>query len=113
MVLRRIPGVKHYRADPAGLREVGRSGQVASAALDAARGVAARAERLGAGRYTAEPAGVRAGWDNEYRAGAVVRESEPSLRDRKGRVLLLAASGAVYGPAPNPHVPSGSGSRSF
>lgn len=105
MGLQRVPGVRHYRANPAGLREVGRWSSLGAAALDVARSVAAVAEQLGHGTYEAAAAGVRAGYDNEYRAGAVVREKQPSLRDRKGRVLLTAASGPVHGPQPRPNVP--------
>lgn len=89
--LRRIPGSKHYQADPGGLRAVGASSAVGREALRLAQAVASQAGSTGQGSYEAVPAPVRGGWDNEERAGAIVRESTVSLRDRKGRVLLGAA----------------------
>lgn len=90
MALHRVPGSKHYRADSSGLASVALSGQVQSMATAAAQRIATQAARTGEGEYVGEPATVRGGWQNEPRAGAVVREVKPSARDRKGRVLLTA-----------------------
>ncbi|MDO4240628.1 hypothetical protein [Micrococcus sp.] len=111
MALHRVPGSKHYRADSSGLASVALSGQVQSMAVTAAQRVAVQATTDGDQQYTAEPATVRGGWQNEPRAGAVVREdpwtlrsgrvlNTPMITDRKGRVLITALDAVTRTPSP-------------
>lgn len=98
MALKRIPGIKSYRADDAGLRELATSAAVGDATLAAAQRLAGNAQAVGRGDYEAAPATVLAGWANERRAGAVVRESRKDWRDTRDAILLrVAESMAVRG----------------
>ncbi|WP_207595798.1 hypothetical protein [Arthrobacter sp. D5-1] len=67
--------------------------------LDAAKRLAGNAEAVGRGTYEAAPATVTAGWKNERRAGAVVREVDPDYRDARDSILLrvMASMRAVPG----------------
>lgn len=91
MGLHKIPGVKIYLADDRGLKDLGTSAAVAKATLEAAQRLAGNAQAVGDGTYEAAPATVTAGWANERRAGAVVRESSPHWRDSRDAVLLRVA----------------------
>jgi len=98
MALKRIPGIKSYRADDAGLRELATSSAVGDATLAAAQRLAGNAQAVGRGDYEAASATVTAGWANERRAGAVVRESRKDWRDTRDAILLrVAESMAVRG----------------
>ena len=98
MALQRVPGVRGYMADSAGLADLGRSSGMAKASLDAAKRLAGNAEAVGDGTYEAANQTVTAGWANEKRAGAVVRETEPHWRDSRDAVLVrVAASMRVRG----------------
>lgn len=87
MALHKVPGSKSYMADDAGFREILATPKAGAVALSAARGLADAA----GSNYTAEAATVTAGWGNESRAGAVVREVTPSASDARNRALLKAA----------------------
>ncbi|MBT8162797.1 MULTISPECIES: hypothetical protein [Arthrobacter] len=87
MGLQRVPGSRSYRADDAGLRDFGTSAKVGEATLAAAKRLAGNAEAVGSGTYEAAPATVTAGWGNETRAGAVVREKSPSYKDARDSIL--------------------------
>lgn len=91
MALYKIPGSKSYQGDDAGLRELGSSSAVGDATLAAARRLAGNAQAVGRGEYEAAPTTVVAGWQNEHRAGAVVRESRPDWKDTRDAILLRVA----------------------
>lgn len=91
MGLHKIRGVKNYLADDGGLRDLGTSKAVGDATLAAAQRLAGNAAAVGRGTYEAAPATVTAGWANERRAGAVVRESRPDWRDTRDAILLRVA----------------------
>jgi hypothetical protein len=78
-------------ADDAGLRELGTSAAVGAATLAAAQRLAGNAQAVGKGDYTAQSTTVLAGWANERRAGAVVRESRRDWRDTRDAILLRVA----------------------
>lgn len=80
-----------YEALPLGLRKLGNSPGVAKAVLDVAVRMAGNAEAVGDSTYEAAPAKVTAGWDNEERAGAVVREVERDWEDSRDAILLRVA----------------------
>lgn len=84
---------RHYRPDSAGLRELGRSAEVSSLCLDAAQRGAAWANQADpAGTYVATRAAVPAGWDNQYRSGARVEQTEFSRVGPRDRVLVRAVN---------------------
>jgi len=91
MALHKIRGVKSYMADDAGLKGLGTSSAVGEATLAAARRLAGNAQAVGRGEYEASPTTVTAGWANERRAGAVVRESRPHWKDTRDAILLRVA----------------------
>jgi len=98
MALRKVPGSRSYKADDSGLREIGTSSAVGDATLAAAQRLAGNSQAVGRGEYSAAPSTVVAGWANERRAGAVVRESRPEWRDTRDAILLrVAASMKVRG----------------
>lgn len=79
---------KSYKSIDAGLKAVGQFSSLGQVSLMAARELAAEANRSDPdGKYVAEPKIVIAGWANERRAGAAVRESTPSWRGRRDRTL--------------------------
>ena len=80
-----------YEALPLGLKQLGQSPGMSKAAMEVAQRLAGNANAVGDSTYEAAPATVTAGWANEKRAGAVVRESEPHWRDWRDRVLLRVA----------------------
>jgi hypothetical protein len=86
-------------ADDAGLRDIATSSAVGEATLAAAQRLAGNAQAVGRGEYEAAPTTVTAGWANERRAGAVVRESRKDWRDTRDAILLrVAESMAVARP---------------
>lgn len=95
--LKRVPGVKRYRALDQGIRALGQSSTVQEASMTAALRIAARATATGEDAYRATPRVVRAGWQHEQRAGAAVSASgaeEPHVKDAENRVLKSAVDGA-------------------
>lgn len=83
---------KAYTPIDAGLKELGRSPAVGRAAVAAAQQLAAEANKSDpSGKYEAVPKTVIAGWNNEQRAGAAVRETELSWRGRRERTLARVA----------------------
>lgn len=82
-----------YKPLVAGLAEVGRSAGMSAACVAAAQNVASAANQAGTGSYVASPMPVRAGWNNELRAGAVVREVSQSFVDAQNAVLVRVTAG--------------------
>jgi len=91
MPLRKLRGIRSYMADDSGLRELATSAAVGEATLAAAQRLAGNAQAVGRGDYEAAPATVVAGWANERRAGAVVRESRKDWRDTRDAILFRVA----------------------
>lgn len=87
MALRSVRGSRSYKADDSGLKELGTVQAVGDATLAAAKRLAGNAEAVGRGTYEAKPATVTAGWDNELRAGAVVRETSHDYKDARDSIL--------------------------
>lgn len=83
---------KAYTSISAGLTAVGQSPAMGQACLSAASALAAAASASDpSGKYEAAPKTVIAGWTNERRAGAVVREGAVSWRGRRERTLARVA----------------------
>lgn len=83
---------RNYTPVDAGLRVIGQSAEMATATLSAARSLASAVSAADpSGRYEAASKTVVAGWANERRAGAVVREVAPSWRGRRERTLARVA----------------------
>ncbi|WP_336715337.1 hypothetical protein [Arthrobacter sp. USHLN218] len=80
-----------YEPLPLGLKQIGQSAGMAKASLEVARKLAGNAQAVGDADYEAANQTVTAGWANEKRAGAVVREKEPHWRDWRDAVLLRTA----------------------
>jgi len=78
---------KVYKADDSGLADLGTFSSVGDAALAAAQRLAGNAEAVGRGTYEAVRATVTAGWTNERRTGAIVRETAPDYRDSRDAIL--------------------------
>lgn len=91
MALRKVRGSRTYKADDDGLKELSRQSGVQEAVLEVARRLAGNAEAVGRGTYEAGPATVTAGWSNELRGGAVVRETVPEYKDARDSILLRVA----------------------
>lgn len=70
------------------LREIGQSTKMGTLALQIGQRISGNANAVGDSTYTAAPAKVTSGWDNEKRSGAVVREVEPHWRDWQDAVLV-------------------------
>jgi len=77
-----------YEPLSAGLRAVAKSPGMAQATLAVARRLAGNANAVGDSEYEAANQTVTAGWRNEKRQGAVVRETDPHWRDWRDSVLL-------------------------
>lgn len=88
MALRRVPGSRNYQADDDGLRQIGSSSAMSSEMVSVAQRIAGNAEAVGSGDYEARAATVTAGWQNERRSGAVVRESRQEWRDWRDAILV-------------------------
>lgn len=88
MKLQKIPGVKRYRALGIGIKQLGASAGVGAQTLEAARKISGGANAVGDATYSYASTPVRAGWNNELRAGAVARVQEPHWRDSRDAVLL-------------------------
>lgn len=91
MQLRKIPGVKSYRAAPEGVREALQSSGMSKVAESAAARIAGAANAVGDATYGSRPQQVRAGYDNEARAGASVYVVTPHWRDSRDEVLVRVA----------------------
>jgi hypothetical protein len=77
-----------YKPVPAGLREIGLSPAMSAAMVEVAQRIASKAQAEGSGDYEAAPTTVTAGWANERRAGAVVRETRKDWEDTRDMVLV-------------------------
>lgn len=81
-----------YEAVSAGLKQIALSPGMAQASLAVARKLAGNAQAVGDSKYEAANQTVTAGWANEKRQGAVVRETDPHWRDWRDSVLLRTAA---------------------
>lgn len=83
---------KRYKSVDAGVKALGASPQMGKVALQAAREIEAAANRSNPkGKYEASPKTVLAGWANDRRAGATVRETGPAWRGARERTLTRVA----------------------
>jgi len=80
--------VSKYEALDIGLKQIAQSPEIAAQTLAVAKRIAGNANAVGDSKYEAESLTVTAGWDNERRAGAVVRETDPHWKDWRDAVLL-------------------------
>ena len=78
----------NYTPKHDGLREIGSSSEMGAACLSVGERLAGNAQAVGEGDYKAERSIVTAGWRNECRAGAVVRESRQDWEDWRDAVLV-------------------------
>lgn len=77
-----------YTPDDYGLAKIATSPGMAKATLEVAQRMAGNANAVGDSTYEAAGMTVTAGWANEKRSGAVVRESEAHWRDSRDAILL-------------------------
>ena len=77
-----------YTPVEAGIREIAQSSAMGAATLGVAQQLAGNANAVGHSEYESEGQTVTAGWANDRRAGAVVRESVTDGRDWRDAVLL-------------------------
>lgn len=77
-----------YTPRDRGLSEIANSPAMSKAMVDIGKGMAGVAESAGDSKYTAEATTVRAGWNNETRQGARVKETERHWRDSRDAVLV-------------------------
>lgn len=84
--------MSRYEPRKEGIRDIAQSGEMRAAVLAVAEQMAGNANSVGDSKYEAESQMVTAGWANDRRAGAVVRESEPHWRDWRDSVLLRVAA---------------------
>ncbi|MBG6083240.1 hypothetical protein [Zhihengliuella flava] len=90
--MKRVPGSRHYRALPGGIKQLAADPKVAGRACnDAAMDLAGNANSVGDSTYASAPAIVTGGWANDRRAGAAVRETTKHWRDWRDGVLLRVA----------------------
>jgi hypothetical protein len=80
-----------YKPDFSGMREIGSSAEMGAACLEAAQRMAGNAQAVGSGDDVAERSTVTAGWRNERRAGAVVRETRHDWKDWRDAILVRVA----------------------
>lgn len=87
MGLRRLS--RNYWMDDSGFKQILNSSKMGAASLEEAQRIAGNTGAVGRGSYSAEPASVRAGFNNDQRAGAVVSASpDNDWRDTRDRVML-------------------------
>lgn len=80
-----------FKPSPSGFRELGQSAVVAAATYEAAARMAGNANAVGHATYGAVPRQVRAGRNNELRAGAAAVVVTPHWNDTRDRVLVRVA----------------------
>jgi len=85
--MKRVPGSKRYRALDAGLRSLGNYNAMGAETLAAAQRLAGNANAVGDSEYQASRATVKAGFNHESRAGAVVFERLPHPTDAEEQIL--------------------------
>lgn len=71
-----------------GLKKLAQSPEMAKVTLEVAQRMAGNANAVGDSTYEAANTTVTAGWKNEKRAGAVVREVEHDWEDSRDAILL-------------------------
>ncbi len=86
-----------YKPLSDGFRSLGMDAAVGAVTLAAAKSIAGNAQAVGRGTYEAVPAIVTAGWSNERRTGAIVRESSPDYRDSRDAILLRVIASMKVG----------------
>lgn len=91
MRLRKIPGVKSYRANTDGTQEMLQSSGLSRVMESEADRLAAVANDAGDATYSGRPQPVRGGYDNDSRAGASTYVVEPHWRDSRDEVLQRTA----------------------
>jgi hypothetical protein len=96
--MKRIPGVKRYRAIDQGLSQIGRSAAVGDVALSAAQRLAGNANAVGDGEYEAGKANVTAGFLRETRSGARAFERLPHPSDAEERILQRVTDASAIKP---------------
>lgn len=79
------------KLDPTAIRALLAGSEVSKASMEIAQRLAGNANAVGESTYEAAPATVTGGWRNERRAGAVVRETDPSWNDARDSILLRVA----------------------
>lgn len=77
-----------YEPLDVGLKKLAKSPEIAKATLEVAQRMAGNANAVGDSTYEAANTTVTAGWANEKRAGAVVREVEHDWEDSRDAILL-------------------------
>jgi hypothetical protein len=80
--------MSRYKPNDFGLKQLGQSDAVGKAVLDVAERMAGNANAVGDSTYEAASVPVSAGWANEKRSGAVVREVERDWEDSRDAILL-------------------------
>lgn len=80
-----------YKPNDYGLSKIAQGPGMAKASMEVAQRLAGNANAVGDSTYEAAPSTVTAGWANEKRSGAIVRESQPHWRDWRDRILLRVA----------------------
>lgn len=91
MGLAKVPGTGgKYRADPAGFADIARAQDLADVALTAAlRGAQVARNADPQGSYSAEQRSVRAGHNNELRAGAAVVQEKAGWGAIRKQVMAV------------------------
>jgi hypothetical protein len=80
--------VSKYEPLDIGLKKLAQSPEMAKVTLEVAQRMAGNANAVGDSTYEAANTTVTAGWKNEKRAGAVVREVEHDWEDSRDAILL-------------------------
>lgn len=91
MALRKIAGIKSYRYDTEGTREMLNSSGVSKVMEQEADRIAGNANAVGDATYAGRPSPVRTHKTNELRAGGSVYVVEPHWRDSRDEVLKRTA----------------------
>jgi hypothetical protein len=79
---------KAYKPVDGALRAIGQSPKMGALTLQIAERLAGNANAVGESTYEAAPAKVTSGWQNEKRAGAVVREVKQDWEDWRDAILV-------------------------
>lgn len=77
-----------YTAIDRGFKEIAMGPKMKKVSLDVGKEIAGNANAVGESTYDAESTIVRAGWNNETRQGAVVKETKAHWRDARDAILV-------------------------